>query len=29
MVHVQMVDDANTKLMRDYVLEISHIEDDK
>jgi hypothetical protein len=27
-VHAQMVDEANTKLMRDYVLETSHIEDD-
>lgn len=28
-VHGQMVDEANIKLMRDYVLETSHIEDDK
>ena len=28
-VHAQMVDEANTKLMRDYVLETSDIEDDK
>uniref|UniRef100_A0A0A8ZS22 Uncharacterized protein n=1 Tax=Arundo donax TaxID=35708 RepID=A0A0A8ZS22_ARUDO len=24
----KMVDEANTKLMRDYVLEVSHIEDE-
>ncbi|EMS55153.1 hypothetical protein TRIUR3_06178 [Triticum urartu] len=27
--HGQMVDEANIKLMRDYVLETSHIEDDE
>lgn len=26
--YLQMVDEANTKLMRDYVVEVSHIEDE-